>query len=503
MTTATAMPTDGREPESPTRGALGHLRQGRAGAAARGVAWTLVNVLASTGITTLVFVVTSRVLAPGDFGLVALAAGLAGAASCLVPLGFGEGLVQRAELEDGHVEAVFRLCAALGVAAYLLLLLASPFLAGWFDMAALPAVVAVVGLRILFDSLAVVPGALLARRMNYRAFAVRTAVANGLGGILCLLLVWAGQGFWALALSQVASSGLGLAVLAATSGWRPGAARASRAQLRDLARFGLSASGMRAVSEARLDQIALGAIAGPGPLGLYFFARRLFQMVNDLTVGVFTPVTGVLFASLQGEPAKAREAFLLAGFAATLAGLPLFGGLIAVADTAVPTVFGPGWEGAVPAVRGFAAIGLMAVIGIVQATLINGRGHAGWWLAYQGTSQLLSAPIVLVAYPLGGLDLAMALLVARTVLMWPLSVRKTLRLLDLPLATYLRSVAAPLAATLAMVGALAVLDRAAPGLEGWPRLGVELALGALTYILALGALAHRRLRQLAALARRR
>lgn len=488
-------------PHEPLEPSHGHLRAGRSRASVAGVAWNLVNVLMGTGLSTLVFVVASRVLSPGDFGVVALALSLVMLVSCLVPLGFGEALVQRAEVTPDHLDAVFWLCGAAGLALYAVVVLGAPLLAGLAQAPAVAPVLPLVGLRLPFDALAAVPAALLARRMNYRAFALRTALANGLGAAVCLAMVWAGFGFWALAASQVVSSAATLAVVTAVSGWRP-RPRLGASALRDLRAFGLAATGTRAISEMRLDQILLGALAGPAVLGLYFFARRLFQMLNDLSVGVFSPVTGVLFASMQGEPEKARQAFLAAGFAAMLVGLPMFGGLIVVADTAVPVVFGAQWADAVVAVRGMSAIGLMAVVGIVQASLINGRGHAGWWLAYQGTSQLLSAPIVLVAYPLGGLDAVMAALVLRTLLLWPLSVRKTLRLLDLPLRAYLGSLWGPAAATLAMAAAVEAVPWAWPGLDGAARLGVEIGVGAAAYVVAAVLLAGGRIRALVDGARR-
>ena len=52
---------------------LGHLSSGRAKASISGILWSLVNVSVSTILAVLVFLVTSRVLAPSDFGAVAFA----------------------------------------------------------------------------------------------------------------------------------------------------------------------------------------------------------------------------------------------------------------------------------------------------------------------------------------------------------------------------------------------------------------------------------------------
>jgi teichuronic acid exporter len=63
-----------------------------------GVAWNLIAVGLSSALALSVFLVTSRVLTPADFGAVALAAACVAMVSMLMPVAFGEALIQRAEL---------------------------------------------------------------------------------------------------------------------------------------------------------------------------------------------------------------------------------------------------------------------------------------------------------------------------------------------------------------------------------------------------------------------
>lgn len=481
---------------------LSHLRQGRTRASVSGVAWSLVTVALSTGLGLVVYVVTSRALQPDDFGLVAFGLGIVMLVSCLVPFGFGGALTQRNELTEAHLDSVFWLCTLVSVAAYGALLLAAAPIERLTETPGLAPVLAAVGTRIVWDSLTIVPTAVVLRRMSYRTFALRSGLSYGLGGLTCLALVWWGAGHWALVASQVAGSFITAAVMLASCGWRPRLVL-DRGSLRDLAAFGLFSSGVRAVAEMRLDQIVLGVLAGPVALGLYFFARRLWQLLLDFTVGVFSPVTSVLFASMQNERDKAREAFLLTAFVVATAGLPLFAGLIAVAETAIPLVFGAHWRDAVVPLQALSVIGLAAVIGVVQATLINGQGHAGWWLGYQSLGQAGNVAAVVLVYPAYGLEGVTMAMAAVTFLVWPLSVRKTLRLLDLSLAAYARSLAGPILATAVMFAAVQLLPLAAPGLSGWPRLGAEVGTGAGMYLVATALLSGRHLGKIAAVLRNR
>ena len=489
----------GTETERP---GLRHLSHGRLRASISGVAWSLLSVTTSTVMGVVVYVVTSRVLAPSDFGLVAFGTSIILLGSCVVPFGFGTALTQREEVTEEHLHSVFWLCAVAGCAVYALLIVTASWLADLTNTEGLALVLAPLGIRLLSDSLSVVPAALLFRRMLFRAFAIRSMIANGLGGIICLAMVWAGAGLWALVTAQVLGSVVNLIVVWGSAGWLPRFVfRPDR--VRDLAAFGISSTGTRIVNELRVDHFLIGMVAGPSVLGLYFFARRLFQLLIDLTAGVFSPVANVLFASTQSEPEKARQAFQIGGFVVAAVGLPLFAGMMAVADTAVPFVFGNQWSDAVLAVQILMVSGLLAVLGIVQAGLINGRGHAGWWLGYQATLQFATVPVVILLYPVYGLNGIVGGIAAVTVLLWPVSVRKALALLDLPVREYLANLAGPALATTIMWVAVSALPFLQPQLTGMTRLVAEISVGSGVYGLCILVLSRRRMRDILGALRRR
>jgi teichuronic acid exporter len=472
-----------------------HLRSGRARAAMTGSFWSLVNIVVATLISAAVFVVSSRVLSPADFGVVALATTVVMFISCAIPIAFGDALVQRKDLRDDHLDTVFWACLFLGVLLYACLWLTAARIAAWSDTPALAALLPVIGLRLVLESLTVVPTALILRAVQFRYIALRTTVAHMLGGGVCIVMVLMGSGYWALAISQVLSSIVAVMVMLPAARWRPGLA-VTRTAARDLWRFGIFSAGNRLLNEMRLDQMLVGLLGGPVMLGLFFFARRLFQMLTDLTVGVFSPVSNVLLASMQGEPEKRKRAFLIASYAATGVALPTFTGLLVLAGTAIPLVFGPQWASAVTAVQGFAVIGMMAGLGIVQAALIRSQGHADWWFWYQAGVQLSALPLIAVlhSYGLGVVMLALAL---RTIVLWPLAIRKTLGILDMRLPSYVNSLRGPIGGSVAMAGLMIALpDLLSPGLSPAAILAAQMLAGTLAYLVTAGCLSWRQARGL-------
>ncbi len=468
--------------------AYGHLQSGRARAAATNVFWAGLNGFAPALVAALVFTITSRFLTPSEFGIVALASGIASFASAVAPAGFGQALIQRDVIDRSHVDSVFWLCFGSALVIYTALFLAAPLLAETLGEGGVAVLLPVIGLRVIFDLCAVVPTALLARSMSFRKIALRSAVASVFAGCVCLLLLALGQTIWALAISQLAASFALFVGAAMSARWRPRFTLHRRA-LRQLARFGGFASGHRVLNQISLDQILIGAILGTAALGIYSFARRVFLILNEVISGGLNNVSYTLLSSLQNERDKLADAFLHATFVSAALSFPLFAGLGSVAPDLVPLVFGAQWISAIPVLQLFCVIGTMTSIGILQGTLINSQGKAGWWLLYMGTKQSLTVAVILAIYPYGITQLMLAI-VALNIVLWPVAIWKVLQILKMDAVTYLRPLVAPALASLTMLLMVAYAD-----MFLWPgphitELAVKVFLGALTYCAVMIALAR-------------
>lgn len=478
--------------ESATR--IEPMRTGRARAAVAGSFLSTINALVPALVAACVFAITSRYLSPTEFGLVAFAATITLIASGLGPGGFGDALIQYQTVNERHLNSVFWVCTVVGVLLCAVLSLAAPHIASYFGDERLGGLIALLSVRIVFDMVAIVPNALLVRSMSFGRLALRTTFASLVSGAVCLALLFFGYGLWALAVSQLATS-ISLAFGAIVSvNWRP---RFSfdRSALREVQGYGAFATGQRIVQMVNFDQLLLGALAGVHALGIFSFAKRIHLLLNDMISGGLRTVLFSILSSMQTEPEKLRQAYLTATFVSSAVSFPLFCGLAGIADDAVPLVFGAHWSEAVPTLQAFCLLGLITCIGLLQSALINSQGNAAWWFYYQVAQQVLTAVVVLVVYPLGVTVVAFAL-AAKTMILWPATVGKTLRLLNMNAGVYLRSFFAPAAASLTMLVVIAFFRDAAADQTPAVRLSIQIAMGAVIYTVALTALAHERLRQL-------
>jgi teichuronic acid exporter len=450
--------------------------------ASRGVFWSSVNTVGPLLVTMSVFVVTSRILSPTDFGIVALASTVALLASCLVPAGFGDALVQNAKTQDIHFDTVMWLCIGCALALYGVVSLGAVFAAPRFGQPTLAYLLPILGLRIIMDAAAIAPLANVRRRLSFRSLAIRTTISSVVAGVISLALALSGQGYWALVGSQLASSFVGALGAFWAAKWRPGL-RFSWDAHRDLRHFGGYASGTRIVNALtqQCDQLIVGLVLGIRPLGLYAFARKATGILSDVIAGTLTTVGMPLMSSVQEERNALTRGFLLAIFLSSLVAFPVFGGLAMITPQAVPLIFGAHWNAAIPTIQLLCLVGFLLAIGMLQASLINSVGGAQWWFFYQ-TFTVVTYIGVIAAFAPFGLHAMMLAITVRGYLFFPIPCLKAAKILGFSLIEYARQFAGPTLATATMAAALAarqsLLHIGAPVAA----VGVDLVIGAIVYI---------------------
>lgn len=233
-----------------------------------------------------------------------------------------------------------------------------------------------------------------------------------------------------------------------------------------------------------LDQIIIGSLIGAAPLGIFNFAKRLFQMLNDVIAGALTSVSHALLSSLQNESEKVRDAFLITTFASSIVSFPAFIGLALVVADVIPLVFGAQWIDAISPARWFCLIGLMSCIGIIQASLINSQGKSNWWFYYQLFRQVLTISTVLILFN-KGVNLIVMVMALQTVIFWPITLVMVSRIINLKVTTYFRQFLEPFLASAIMSIAVLLIAYCMQEYSQQIRLLAEVTVGGLSYCISI------------------
>lgn len=488
------------EVEAPFAGAP-DTRSGVSRAALRGAAWMGLATWVNQAAALAAFIVLGRLLSPDDFGLVAAASVVLWLLRVLVDQGFGQVLVQRADLTAAHVDTAFWTALATGVAIAVLTAATAPLVADLYSLPQLTGVLRALSIVFVFVAFDSTQSALLTREMKFRVQAMRRLGASLVSGAVAIALAVAGAGVWALVAQTLAYEGLLVILLWSLVSWRP-RRRFSKVEFRELFGFGMRTTLIKILTNvgAYADNLLIGVVVGAVALGYYVVGFRVVVVINTLIALALTQVVLSAFSRLQQDRVALNGALYRATKLTAAIGLPVYAGLALIAHPLTVFIFGEKWGPSAPVMQALALAGFVQCQLIFTTQYAIALGRVGNELAW--TAALIGAELVgfAVAVQYGitavAISLGLVLLVA-----WPIRLALLRAWGGLRFRDYFQAFPALLLATAAM--AVVVLGiQAATGDDGrlWQLL-LQIGGGALAYLAGLWLLAREELYEMLAWAR--
>lgn len=454
--------------------------------AVQGVLWSTVENWGSSLISILVILILARLLDKEAFGLVAFAGLFTVFLSIFQRQGFGQAIIQRRELQPGHLDTAFWTSATAGLVLTGLLVAVAGWIAPWFDYSGLAPVLRWLSITLFIDALASTPMAILRRELAFRVLAVRSLAATGIGGIVGVWMALNGYGVWSLVGQRIASSAAGTIALWTVSAWRPGL-KISADHFRDLFGFGVFAMGRDIVEffNGQADELIVATFLGAEALGVYWVGRRLLQLMHRMFTNAVSSVALPTFSRLQHDHAQMRYSLLTATRMSSLLAFPAFAGVAILAPELVAGLFGDKWAESVPVMQLLSLVGIVQCVTFFNNPAIIACGKPGWTFAITLANAVLGVVFCWVAARWGIAAVAGAHLI-RTYALAPLPVWLVRRLVGLDIREYLRQCAVPAAASLAMVVLVwAAKQGSADAIGLHVRLPACIIIGVLVYVLVI------------------
>jgi lipopolysaccharide exporter len=356
-----------------------------------GVSWTLLSYGFNRALTFATTLVLARLLAPEDFGLLALATLAIGLFGLFRDLGLGSALVVRQDLTRRDQGTVFTLMLVTGVLLAALIAALTPVAAAAFDEPRLGDILPVLTLSLVLGAVTGFYSSAMQRERQFRRQFLLSVVQTVVYAVCAIVLAALGSGVWSLVIGQLVSMAAGCLAVPWLAPYlvRPRFDRAI-ARVAIGSGSGFMVQGWLAFVEENVDYLVVGRALGARQLGFYSMAYRLGELPLRAIAGPIAQVTFPSFAAMRerGEPIGA--AFLSALRLVAVVTCPLGVVLSATADPFTRAVLGPQWT---PIIGALSVLGVWAAVRPVQFTI-------GWLLNSVGHSRLLAAiaMAILVAF---------------------------------------------------------------------------------------------------------
>jgi O-antigen/teichoic acid export membrane protein len=475
--------------------ASGSTPQGLTRIVVRGVGIAGVGYMLTQALTIAAYLVLARLVTPTELGVFA-AGSLVMIGALFAESGMLAALIQRRDrLDEAAATAVIATFAA-GVAFTLAGLAVAPLIGLFFDSREIGLVAAALSGYVLVRQVAVVPEALLQRRFSFLRRLVAEPLSVVAFGLTAILGAAGGLGVWALVAGTYAGVTTQAVAAWALVRWRPDLRRASFALWRELVGYGkhITAAGLVRVFTSETPTIFVGRFLGPAPLGQFQYAYRIAQRPLAALVSSVTYVVFPAFARIADDPSRFEHAFLRTVRWLSVVAFPASMILLPLGEPAVVVLFGETWrEGGMALTWMFGFTVGWAFVSLAEHVAKSmGRPEVVLRLDLVALVATIAAVALLVEFELIGVAVALsvsAIAAAAYSFLW------IVRMTHIRLARLLQEVWPPAAAAVFMAVGLYALDRRVleagerGPLAGLTLIALEVALGAIVYLAALGALA--------------
>jgi len=340
----------------------------------------------------------ARVLGPGAYGIMGMAALLLSFVVNLRDLGTGTAIVQKPKVSNDLLSSLFWLNFLIGLALAGFVAATSKLTAEFFHTPALIPILCVLSLSIWLTSCGIVHNSILLREMRYRSLALADLGAALSAYIVALSCAYSGLGVWSLVFASIASAGSTTLLYWVFSGWRPGLVF-HREEIRSVANFSLNLSGSVIVNffARNADNIVIGRVRGQKELGDYQMAYNLMLTPISNISSMIAQITFPAFSRIQGDNDRFRSAYIRQSMMVGLLTFPMMAGMGVLADPLIRSLLGKSWIGAILVFKILAPVGLVQSVATLTGQIYTAKARTDLMLRWS-----IGATIVLVASFIAG-----------------------------------------------------------------------------------------------------
>lgn len=368
----------------------------------KGVVWSSIERFSTQGVQFLIMIIMARLLTPKDYGLIGMLAIFLAVAQSLIDSGFSQALIRKQDRTDVDNSTVFYFNIVVSSALYLILFIAAPFVADFYNQPELTSVMRVVCLGVILNSLAVVQRALLTVRIDFKTQAKASLSAAVISGCIGIVLAYCGFGVWSLVVQQLLNLSVNTLLLWIFSKWRP-IAVFSWKSFHELFAFGskLLASGLLDTLYRNIYPIVIGKLFSASSLGHYTRAHQFSEFPSSNVTGIIQRVTYPILCGIQDETERLEAVYRKFLKLSAFIIFPLMIGMSAVARPFIDIVLGTQWGFCGQLLQIICFAMMWYPIHAINLNLLQVKGRSDLFLRLEIIKKILGITVLCITAPFG------------------------------------------------------------------------------------------------------
>lgn len=370
--------------------------------AVNGAMWRIVELFCNQVVAFVIGIILARLLAPEDYGVIGMLTIFFAVARCFTDCGFGTALVQNKDRTEEDYSTAFIFNVGASIIVFLLLFMAAPFIARFYNIPILKDVTRVSAFSFVICGLTGIQFAKLNIDLKFKFRSQLSILSTILTGVTGIALAFMGFGVWALVLQGLFSSIIIGIVLWTNSGWKPKLIF-STSSFKRLWKFGSNMLGSGIINTIynNLYTLVIGKCYSPASVGMYNrangYAILPTSVIMDMSLGVNFP----LLAKLQDDRERllnAYEKLLKVPFYVLY---PILIGLIVLAEPTIQVMIGDKWLPCVPYLQILCVGYMFYPLNGLNVNLLMVKGRSDLVLKMDFIKKPLGIFLLVAAIPFG------------------------------------------------------------------------------------------------------
>ena len=360
--------------------------------------WKLFELGGSSVITLLVQIVMARILAPDEFGMLAIMLVFVNIGNVIVQSGLNTAIIQSPDATERDYSTVFWMSLTISVVLYAVSFFLAPTVAAFYDAPAIVAPLRVLVLILIVNAYNAVQEAIVARSMEFRKTARATVAAGLVSGTAGIASAIAGAGIWALVIQQLLFQLVKCIVLAFEVEWKPRFVF-DRDRAVVLFRFGwkLLASGVLDQGYQSLADLIIGKQFTKTDLGYVSQGKKYPQALGSLLDGAIQPVMLSATSRVQDDADLVKRLARRGLKTSTFLVFPAMTLFALVAQPVVLLLLGEKWLPSVWILQAYCFIYALLPIHTTNLQVLNGMGRSDLFLKLEVIKNLVGLAILCTA----------------------------------------------------------------------------------------------------------
>jgi len=360
-----------------------------------GVKWTFLQQVGMQGIRFIISVILARILAPQEFGLIAMIAVFIAIGNTLLNAGLGSSLIRSKDVDEKDYSTVFYFNLIASILIYILIYFLAPYIAKFYRQDILTSLIRWYSLIFIINAFSMIQLTRLTKLMNFKTQTLVSIPSLLIGGFVGVYMAYKGYGVWSLIgyyLTQALANGIMLWIY---SQWKP-LWVFDKEKFKKHFHFGykLTISGLLDTVFNNIYNIVIGKFFPLAQVGYYQRAQSLQMYPVGIIGSIMGKVTYPLFAQIQDDNKRLKGIYkkILQLNIFILAPTLIIAGVLAV--PLFRFLFTEKWLPAVPYFQILLITGILYPIHSFNLNILNVKGRSDLFLRLEIVKKVLIALVI-------------------------------------------------------------------------------------------------------------